>query len=370
MPQNCLAPQSYPKFAAMVDESASSLTPVGQIGEFGLIDKITAGFPVFSPDLVKGVGDDAAVIRMGDEQVLLVSTDLLMEGIHFDLRYVPFKHLGYKSIVVNLSDIYAMNGIPNSVTVSIAMSSRFTVEAIEELYAGIRLACSDYGVDLIGGDTSSSASGLAISVTALGRAHADQVVYRSGAKATDLICVSGDLGAAYAGLQMLEREKQVFLANPEMQPDLSGRDYVIGRQLKPTPRKDIIEKLKEIGVQPTSMIDVSDGLSSDLKHLCKASNTGARIYQQQMPIDHETVSVADDFNIHEMTYALNGGEDYELLFTVPMDRREEIGMLKDVKILGYMTAAEDGLTLVNTETNQIYDISAKGFDHFNHEVEE
>lgn len=360
----------YAKFVAMVDESGIPLTPVGKIGEFGLIEKITAGFSAYSPDLLKGIGDDAAVIRINDEESLLISTDLLMEAIHFDIRYVPLKHLGYKAIAVNLSDIFAMNGVPTGVTVSIAFGNRYTVEAIEEIYEGVRAACEEFKIDLLGGDTSSSATGLAISVTAVGRALTDSVVYRSGAKATNLICVSGDLGAAYAGLQLLEREKEVYLADPEMQPDLSGRDYVVGRQLRPVPRKDIIEKLKEIDIQPTSMIDVSDGLSSDLKHLCKASGTGARIYQQQIPIDHETISVADDFKIHELTYALNGGEDYELLFTIDMNQREQISLLKDVRIIGYMTAEDDGLTIVNLETNQIYDLGSKGFDHFNRETED
>jgi thiamine-monophosphate kinase len=309
------------------------LTLLSEIGEFGLIDRLTADHKLMHKSSIKGVGDDAAVIDAGDH-CILVTTDLLVEGIHFNLIYTPLKHLGYKAVAVNLSDIYAMNALPQQITVSIAVSGKFSLEALEELYSGIYMACEKFKVDLVGGDTSSSVTGLTISITAIGTAKKEEIVYRSGAKTNDLICVSGDLGAAYMGLQLLEREKALFEKDPALQPDLEGNDYIIGRQLKPEPREDIIRLLKENGIQPTSMIDISDGLSSEILHICKNSDKACRIYQEKIPIDTTTAMMAGEFNIEPLICALHGGEDYELLFTVPLADFDKVKNLKEIHIIG------------------------------------
>ncbi|MDE6340546.1 MAG: thiamine-phosphate kinase, partial [Muribaculaceae bacterium] len=306
---------------------------------------------------------DAAVLEFGDKEVL-VTTDLLLEGIHFDLRYVPLKHLGYKSAVVNFSDIYAMNGTPKQITVSIGVSSRFTVEHIEEIYSGIRLACEIYGVDLVGGDTSASVTGLVISVTCIGETNRGEEVYRSGAKPTDLICVSGDLGAAYMGLQLLERENRVAATSKEgkdFQPDFSGKEYILERQLKPEARKDIIAMLKENGIMPTSMMDVSDGLSSELLHICKASNVGCRIYEDKIPIDYQTAVMAEELNMNLVMTAMNGGEDYELLFTVPLTDHDKVEKMKGISVIGYITEPTLGSAMVTRDGNEI-PIKAQGWN--------
>lgn len=338
-------------------------TELGDLGEFGLIDKLTGAFVNRNAGTVKGIGDDAAVLERDAEHYTLISTDLLIEGVHFNLMYMPFKHLGYKSVVVNLSDIVAMNGTPEHITVSLAVSNRFPLEALEELYEGIRLACEHYGVDLVGGDTTSSGAGLMISVTAVGVVKKDKVVYRAGAKPNDLIVVTGDLGGAYAGLQVLEREKEVFKANPDIQPDLDGFDYVIGRQLKPEARKDVIGFLAELDVLPTSMIDVSDGLASEVLHLCKASGTGAMIYNAKLPIDSTTSTTAIDFNLDPVTCALNGGEDYELLFTIDQQEYDKIKGNPHMTVIGYMTTAEQGKYLVDSNDSLI-ELKAQGWNHF------
>ena len=321
-----------------MDEKA---TEISTLGEFGLIDRLTRDFPLRNPSSLKGVGDDCAVMEYKDTDVL-VSTDLLVEGIHFDLTYVPLKHLGYKAAVVNFSDIYAMNGHPRQITVSLAISRRFTVEHMEQLYAGIRLACEIYGVDLVGGDTTSSRSGLVISVTAIGDAPRDRIVYRSGAKDTDLICVSGDLGAAYMGLQLLEREKVASAGQKDFVPQFGGKEYLIERQLKPEARRDVVENLARHGIIPTSMMDVSDGLSSELLHICKASDVGCRVYEDRIPIDYQTALMAEELNMNLVTAAMNGGEDYELLFTVPLHAHEEIKKIPGIKVIGHITAPSLG----------------------------
>ncbi len=335
-------------------------TPVSELGEFGLIEELTKGIKILNPETIFGVGDDAAVLDYQDKKIL-VTTDLLVEGIHFNLIYTPLKHLGYKSVVVNLSDICAMNGIPKQVTVSIAISSKFSVEALTEFYDGVKFACKKYNVDLIGGDTSSSLTGFLISVTAIGEAGENDIVYRGGAKPTDLICVSGNLGGAYMGLQLLEREKNIFTENPGVQPDLSGYDYILERQLKPEPRLDIIESLKVAGIKPTAMIDISDGLSSELIHICKNSQIGCRIYSERIPIDVTTCEMAKEFNMAAETAALNGGEDYELLFTVSIKDYEKVKSIKDVSIIGNVTDITDGLNLVSPDGNLIQ-ITAQGWN--------
>ncbi len=323
---------------------------------------MTKAFPLANPSSQKGIGDDAAVIDNKDFQTV-VSTDLLVEGIHFDLMYSPLKHLGYKSIVVNLSDIYAMNAIPKQVTVSIAISNRFSVEALEELYAGIQLACERYQVDLVGGDTTSSPKGLYISVTAIGQAKKEQLVYRSGAKKGDVLCVTGSLGAAYLGLQILEREKQIYLSNPGVQPDLGDKNYLIERQLKPEARKDLIQVFRQSNIVPTSMIDVSDGLASEVFHLCKQSNLGAFIEESGVPIHPDAEMQAINFGLDPITCALSGGEDYELLFTIDPNDVEKIKYLPDIYMMGEMTAAEDGVKL-HTKGGNIHPITAQGWQHF------
>ncbi len=338
-------------------------TELSELGEFGLIDKLTSQFTTHISTTIKGVGDDAAVISISDSEVMLVSTDMLLEGVHFNLMYTPLMHLGYKSVMVNLSDIFAMNGTAQQITVSIAVSNRFPLEALEELYAGIKKACDLYQVDLIGGDTSSSLSGLTISVTAIGKAKKSDVVYRSGAKENDLLVVSGDLGGAYMGLQLLEREKEVFKANPHMQPDLDGNDYLLERQLKPEARQDVIKFLKDLDVKPTSMIDISDGLASEIFHLCKASDLGCTIYDEKIPIDAKTSMAAIDFNIDPVTCALNGGEDYELLFTVSLTDYDKIKGNPHMTVIGHITDKNSGVNLVD-KNGAIIPLQAQGWKAF------
>ncbi len=325
---------------------------ISELGEFGLIDRLTKGLTPVNTSTVKGVGDDCAVIRNRDTDIL-VTTDLLLEGVHFDLTYVPLKHLGYKSAVVNFSDVYAMNGTPKQITVSLGISKRFTVEHIEELFAGIRLACEIYGVDLVGGDTTSSRQGLVISITCIGEAPTDKIVSRSGAKDTDLICVSGDLGAAYMGLQLLEREKVASAGQKDFVPQFQGKEYLIERQLKPEARRDIVEELAKAGIVPTAMMDISDGLSSELLHICKQSDTGCRIYEDRIPIDYQTAVMAEELGMNLVTAALNGGEDYELLFTVPLHCHEKIEKLPGVKLIGHITKPSLGCAMITRDGTEI-----------------
>ena len=344
---------------SIFENKEQEFTPISKLGEFGLIDLITKDVKQYNETTLKGIGDDAAVIKIGDI-CQLVSTDLLVEGVHFDLSYAPLKHLGYKAVAVNLSDICAMNAIPTQITVSLAMSNRFPIEAVEELYEGIRLACDYYKVDLIGGDTTSSTSGLMISVTALGTAKEQDIVYRSGAKEKDLIVVSGDLGAAYLGLQILEREKAVFMEDKNMQPDLHGSEYVLERQLKPEARKDIVEMFKDMDLVPTSMIDISDGLSSELLHLAKASDLGLQIYEEKIPCDPTVMSIAEEFKLNGVTCALNGGEDYELLFTVAQKDYEKIKANPNMTVIGYMVDKASGANLVSHDS-KIFPLTAHGW---------
>ncbi len=339
------------------------LTPVSELGEFGLIKHLTKNFSLKHRSSIKGVGDDAAVLYH-QEAVTLVSTDLLIENIHFDLIYTPLKHLGYKAIVVNLSDIYAMNGEPQQITVSLGLSSRFTVEALDELYEGIYAACQRYNVDLVGGDTTSSNKGLIISITAIGTAEAENIVYRSGAKVGDLICVSGDLGAAYLGLQLLEREKEIFLADSKVKPDLEEQTHLVGRLLKPEARKDTIELLRKHRLQPTSMIDISDGLASELFHICEQSQVGCRIYEENIPIHPETHQMALRFRISPTTCALSGGEDYELLFTIDPKYRDELDDLATygIRVIGNIVPQAEGKKLYTRE--EVHDLIAQGWKHF------
>lgn len=338
-------------------------TELSELGEFGLIDKLTSGFISSHPSTMFGVGDDAAVISVSEEEALLVSTDMLVEGVHFNLMYMPLKHLGYKAVAVNVSDICAMNAIAEQITVSIAVSNRFPLEALEELYEGIHAACKNYNIDLVGGDTTSSFSGLIISITAIGRANKDRISYRSGARENDLLVVSGDLGGAYMGLQVLEREKQVFESNPEIQPDLDGHDYIIQRQLKPEARQDVVQYLKELDVVPTSMIDISDGLSSEIMHLCKNSNTGCFVYDEKIPIDGSTSMAAIDFNLDPVTSALNGGEDYELLFTVKQADYDKIKGNPNMTIIGHMTHPNDGIYFIDKNGSAVT-LKAQGWKQF------
>lgn len=338
----------------------SARTEIATLGEFGLIRHLTENIKLKNDSTLKGVGDDAAVLDYGDK-LTLVTTDLLLEGVHFDLTYVPLKHLGYKSAVVNFSDIYAMNGRPRQITVSIGLSKRFSVEDMEELYSGIRLACDVYGVDLVGGDTSASLTGLSISITCIGEGEKGKVVYRNGAHETDLICVSGDLGAAYMGLQLLEREKRVFQGEKDFTPDFSGKEYLLERQLKPEARKDIIEKLREANVLPTAMMDVSDGLSSELLHISKQSHVGCRVYEDRIPIDYQTAVMAEQFNMNLVTAALNGGEDYELLFTVPLTDHEKVSEMEGIKVIGHITRPELGNYLVGRDSGEV-ELKAQGWN--------
>ena len=337
-------------------------TEIATLGEFGLIRRLTEQFTLKHKSSIKGVGDDAAVLDYADKQVL-VSSDLLLEGIHFDLTYVPLKHLGYKATVANLSDIYAMNGQPKQITISLGVSKRFCVEDLEKLYEGISMACNVYNVDLVGGDTSSSRTGLTISVTCIGDVKKEKIAFRSGAKENDLICVSGDLGAAYMGLQLLEREKTIFRGEADFDPDFAGKEYLLERQLKPEARRDIIEMLDKAGIVPTSMIDVSDGLSSDIMHIAQQSGVGCRIYEDRIPIDYQTAVMAEQFNMNLVTAALHGGEDYELLFTVPLELNEQMEQMEGVKIIGYITKKGLGNALVGRDGGEI-PLQAQGWNTF------
>lgn len=337
-------------------------TEIATLGEFGLIRHLTEGLENRQPSTRYGVGDDAAVIACSEGKQTLITTDLLLEGVHFDLTYVPLKHLGYKSAVVNFSDIYAMNGTPTQITVSLGVSKRFSVEEMEALYAGIRLACEEYGVDIVGGDTTSSMTGLTISITCLGEATPEQIVYRNGAHDTDLLCVSGDLGAAYMGLQLLEREKLVLKGGDQtIQPDFTGREYLLERQLKPEARRDIIRQLAEEQVKPTAMMDISDGLSSEVLHICTQSKVGCRLYEEHLPIDYQTAAMAEELNMNVTTCALNGGEDYELLFTVPLSAYDKVSQMDGIRVIGHITKPELGCALV-TRDGQEFELKAQGWN--------
>lgn len=340
-------------------------TEIATLGEFGLIERLTKDITLIRETTLKGVGDDAAVV---DNKGLrtLITTDLLLEGIHFDLVYTPLKHLGYKAAAVNFSDIYAMNGTPQQITVSLGISKRFSVEDLEEFYSGVKLACGIYGVDIVGGDTTSSLTGFTISITCIGTAEEGKITFRNGAKNTDLIYVSGDLGASYMGLQLLEREKTVFSGDSEVQPDFTGKEYLLERQLKPEARKDIIALLAEHSIQPTSMIDLSDGLSSDLLHICHQSNVGCQVYEERIPIDYQTAVMAETFNMNVTTVALNGGEDYELLFTVPLHLHDQMNKLEGVRLIGHITPAEQGCYLV-TRDGQEMQLRAQGWNPMGNE---
>jgi len=344
----------------MLEDKNQNKTSLAELGEFGLINHITKYFKTQNSSTIKSIGDDAAVISNSEKQTL-VSTDLLIEGVHFDLSYMPLKHLGYKAVMVNLSDVFAMNGTAEQITVSIAVSNRFPLEAIEELYAGIQLACDTYKIDLIGGDTTSSSKGILISVTAIGVANKEDIVYRNGAKETDLIVVSGDLGAAYLGLQVLEREKQVFQVDPNNQPDLDAYSYLIERQLKPEARKDISGLLKELEVKPTSMIDISDGLSSEIMHICSQSKVGCKIYEDKLPLDPQVISACEEFELDSTMVALSGGEDYELLFTVAISDFDKIKGNPNFSVIGHITPENQGLNLV-TRASQEIELKAQGWN--------
>ena len=352
------------------------MTEISKLGEFGLIHRLTDNIKIKNESTIKGVGDDCAVLHYPDSEVL-VTTDMLMEGVHFDLTYIDLQHLGYKSAMVNISDIFAMNGTPRQLTVSIALSKRFKVEDMDDFYSGLKLACDKWGVDIVGGDTTSSYTGLAISITCIGEARKDEIVYRSGAKDTDLICVSGDLGAAYMGLQLLEREKSVYYQQVDearkkndkraleelrnFQPDFAGKEYLLQRQLQTEARGDIIAQFRELGIRPTAMMDISDGLSSELMHICKESGCGCRIYEKNIPIDYQTAVMAEEMNMNVTTCALNGGEDYELLFTVPIGDNEKIQQMDNVKLIGHITRPELGQMLV-TRDNHDFELKAQGWN--------
>ena len=344
-------------------QSHPSKTELSQLGEFGLIRRITSGFVLQNKETVKGIGDDAAVLRFETEKDILVSTDMLLEGVHFDLTYTPLKHLGYKAAVVNFSDIYAMNGHPKQLFVSLACSNRFPVEALEQIYEGSAMACKAYGVDLAGGDTTSSKAGLILSLSVTGEVERGKAVLRSSAKQGDLLVVSGDLGGAYVGLQRLEREKNVFMDHPEAQPDLEGNDYILERQLKPEARMDVVEYLAEIGVTPTAMIDVSDGLSSEILHLCSQSNVGCNLYEEKIPIDSTTYNMAREFNLDPTVCALSGGEDYELLFTIAQSDYEKIKGSALLSVIGHMTDISEGTNLID-KSGGVHDLTAQGWNSF------
>jgi len=337
-------------------------TAISELGEFGLIKHLTTNFKIQHESSIKGIGDDAAVLESKDKQIL-ISTDLLLEGIHFDLAYVPLMHLGYKAVQVNLSDIYAMNGIATQITVSIGLSSKFPLEAVEEIYKGIELACNKFNIDLIGGDTSSSKQGLVISVTSIGYAAAEEVCYRNGAEEGDLLCVSGDLGGAYVGLQILEREKQIFLENPQLQPDLEGKDYIIERQLKPEGRRDIVDLLAQMKIKPTSMIDVSDGLASEILHICTQSEKGCTLYEEKIPIDPMTYETARELGLDPTVCALNGGEDYELLFTIKQSDYAKLKNDVDISIIGHITDKNAGCNMIS-KSNVSHELKAQGWNAF------
>ncbi len=323
-------------------------TEISTVGEFGLIERLTSDIKIVNKETVTGVGDDAAILQYSNNEEVLVSTDLLMEGIHFDLTYFPLRHLGYKAAMVNFSDIYAMNGTPKQITVSLALSKKFCIEDVEDFYEGVKLACAQHGVDIVGGDTSASLTGLAISITVIGTAPKGTALKRSTAKETDLICVSGNLGAAYMGLQLLEREK-IATAGKDIQPDFAGKEYILERQLKPEARRDIIERLREENICPTAMIDISDGLSSELMHICKQSAVGCRIYEERIPIDYQTAIMAEELNMNVMTCALNGGEDYEILFTVPIADHEKVAAMKDVHVIGHIVSESMGKAMITRD---------------------
>lgn len=346
----------------MIEDKNPQRTPLSQLGEFALIDHLTKDFILNQNSSVLGVGDDAAVIKCSDEN-LVVSTDMLVEGVHFNLAYTPLKHLGYKAVVVNLSDIAAMNAIPTQITVSVAVSNRFPVEALEELYAGIQTACSYYKVDLVGGDTTSSTSGLIISLTVIGFSNSENIVYRSGAKPNDLLVVTGDIGGAYMGLQVLERENEVFKVNPNNQPDLSMYTYIVERQLKPEARTDIVDLLKKLEVKPTAMIDISDGLSSEIIHLCKKSKTGVDLFENKIPLDPQVISTCEEFNLDSTTIALSGGEDYELLMTIDQKDYDKIKGNPNLTVIGYMTEPVKGMHLVTRDDSKV-ELIAKGWKSF------
>lgn len=339
------------------------MTEISQVGEFGLIDRLTKGLEYKNESTAMGVGDDAAILNYPADTDILVTNDLLLENVHLDLTYVPLKHLGYKAAIVNFSDIYAMMGTPAQIVVGLGISRRFTVEHIEELYAGMRLACEEYGVDLVGGDTCASHQGLVISITCIGHAPKGTAVHRGGARDTDLICVSGDLGAAYMGLQLLEREKVASAGQKDFQPDFAGKEYLVERQLKPEARRDIVKALHEAGIKPTSMMDVSDGLSSELLHICNASDTGCRVYEDRIPIDYQTALMAEELNMNLVTAAMNGGEDYELLFTVPLTEHDRVGNIPGIKIIGYITKPELGCAMITRDGFEI-PLKAQGFTAF------
>lgn len=345
---------------------------ISELGEFGLIKHLTKDIKPVNKSTIKGVGDDCAVMQYAEGKRVLMTTDMLMEGVHFDLQYTPMKHLGYKSAIVNISDIIAMNGTPTQMVVSIAIGKRFKVEDLEDFYAGLQLACENYHVDLVGGDTTSSMTGLAISITCLGEAAPEDIVMRNGAKVNDLVCVSGDLGAAYMGLQLLEREKAVFNEQyreakqkgqdiEPAQPDFSGREYLLERILKPQARQDIIQRLKEAGIHPTSMMDISDGLSSEMMHICEQSGVGCRLYEEKIPLDYQTAATAEEFNMNVTTCAMNGGEDYELLFTVPLTDNEVVSKIEDVKVIGYITSETEGKKLICRDGSE-FDLKAQGWN--------
>ena len=350
---------------------------ISELGEFGLIERLAKEISVKNSTTAKGIGDDCAVLAPTEGMQTVVTTDLLMEGIHFDLTYVPLRHLGYKAVMVNLSDVFAMNAEPRQVTVSLALSSKFKVEDVEELYAGMRLACEKWGVDIVGGDTTASLTGLAISITALGEVRAEDIVMRSGAKPTDLICVSGNLGAAYMGLQLLEREKLIYDEQvaearksgskeqmellKDAQPDFSGKEYILERQLKPEARGDVVATLRKAGIRPTSMMDISDGLSSELMHICKQSQTGCRIYEERLPLDYQTAAMAEELNLNVSTCALNGGEDYELLFTVPLAQNDTVSALEDIRVIGYITEPDKGCALITRDGGE-HSLKAQGWN--------
>ena len=334
-------------------------TEISSLGEFGFVERLTKDITTTNKETVKGIGDDAAILQFSDDEEVLITTDLFMEGVHFDLTYFPLKHLGYKAVVANISDIYAMNGTPKQITVSLGISRKFCIEDIEELYSGIRLACEQYGVDIVGGDTTSSLTGLAISITATGTAPKGTAVRRGTAKETDLICVTGNLGAAYMGLQLLEREK-IATAGQDMQPDFSGKEYILERQLKPEARKEVIEKLRSENIKPTAMMDISDGLASELMHICRQSGVGCRIYEERIPIDYQTAVMAEELNLNVITCALGGGEDYELLFTVPMADHEKVAAMKDVRVIGHIVSDSMGLALITRDGVEM-ELKAQGW---------
>ena len=334
-------------------------TEISSLGEFGFVERLTKDITTTNKETVKGIGDDAAILQFSDDEEVLITTDLFMEGVHFDLTYFPLKHLGYKAVVANISDIYAMNGTPKQITVSLGISRKFCIEDIEELYSGIRLACEQYGVDIVGGDTTSSLTGLAISITATGTAPKGTAVRRSTAKETDLICVTGNLGAAYMGLQLLEREK-IATAGQDMQPDFAGKEYILERQLKPEARKEVIEKLRSENIKPTAMMDISDGLASELMHICRQSGVGCRIYEERIPIDYQTAVMAEELNLNVITCALGGGEDYELLFTVPIADHEKVAAMKDVRVIGHIVSDSMGLALITRDGVEM-ELKAQGW---------